>query len=96
MSPQRQARKIRYALEVSSFVKSHSAVPVVWGGVHPTLLPEQTLKNENIDILVCGEGEESFFELMKCLEQGGIGGVKGLWYKQNGEMRKPPRESSSI
>ena len=86
--------QIRYALEASSFVKSRSSVPVVWGGVHPTLLPEQTLANENIDIIVRGEGEESFFALVKCLEQGGdLSGVKGIFYKENGQIKSTPRRA---
>ena len=63
-------------------------VPVVWGGIHPTLLPEQTLENENIDIVVQGEGEETFFELVQALEKGDpLSKVKGIWYKENGEIR---------
>src|SRR3989338_9458759 len=40
--------QIRYALEVSEFVKKHNKnIPVIWGGVHPTFMPQQTLENEN-------------------------------------------------
>src|SRR3989338_9596673 len=34
---------IAYALEISRFIKEHSRIPVVWGGVHPTIMPEQTI-----------------------------------------------------
>jgi len=81
--------QIRHGLDASHLVREHSAVPVVWGGIHPTLLPEQTIENENIDIVVQGEGEETFFELVQTLEDGeSLGGVRGIWYKENGEIKK--------
>jgi len=30
------------AIEISDYVKSISSVPIIWGGWHPTLFPEQT------------------------------------------------------
>ncbi|MFC1485631.1 B12-binding domain-containing radical SAM protein [Candidatus Latescibacterota bacterium] len=85
--------QIRNALEVSKLVKAQGDIPMVWGGVHPSLLPEQTLENENIDIIVQGEGEETFFELVQALERGeNLGDIKGIWYKENGIIKQtPPR-----
>jgi radical SAM superfamily enzyme YgiQ (UPF0313 family) len=84
--------QVGYALEISKFIKKNSEIPVVWGGIHPTLLPEQTLKNENIDIIVKGEGEETFYELVKNLEkEKSLENVKGVWYKEtNGKIKKNP------
>ncbi|MFO1429197.1 MAG: radical SAM protein [Candidatus Competibacteraceae bacterium] len=80
--------QIRSALEASRLVKQHSSVPVVWGGIHPTLMPEQTLRHEHIDLVVQGEGEETFFELVQALETGApLGGVRGVWYKPDGTPR---------
>lgn len=81
--------QIFYGLEASRIVRQNSDVPVVWGGIHPTLLPEQTIENEYIDIAVEGEGEETFFELVKALQQkSGFSQVKGIWYKENGKIKK--------
>ncbi|MDF1551815.1 MAG: radical SAM protein [Deferrisomatales bacterium] len=83
--------QIAHALEISRLVKQHSSAPVVWGGVHPSLLPAQTLENEFVDIVVQGEGEETFLELVDTLKHGGrLDGVKGIWYKANGELRGNP------
>ena len=50
--------QIRYALEFARYVKKQNlSCPIVWGGVHPTLLPEQTVSHELVDIVVRGEGE---------------------------------------
>ena len=80
--------QIKYAIDASKIVKEYGNVPVVWGGVHPSLAPEQTLENENIDIIVQGEGEETFFELVQALEKDeSLSKVKGIWYKENGEIK---------
>jgi radical SAM superfamily enzyme YgiQ (UPF0313 family) len=74
-------------LEVSMLVKEKTDVPVVWGGVHASLLPEQTLRNKYIDMVIQGEGEVTFLELAEALEKGkSLRGIKGLWFKDNGKI----------
>jgi len=71
------------ALNISKLVKDFNPqIPVVWGGVHPTILPEETIKNKNIDIVVRGEGEYTFLELIKNL--GNLDKVLGITYKDEG------------
>ncbi|MFQ5924493.1 MAG: B12-binding domain-containing radical SAM protein [Dehalococcoidia bacterium] len=85
--------QIWWALKASEIVKRHSDVPVVWGGVHPSLLPQQTLENPYVDIVVQGEGEETFFELVEALgNRGPLHQIKGVWYKEGGDIKQnPPR-----
>jgi radical SAM superfamily enzyme YgiQ (UPF0313 family) len=85
--------QIKYALEVARMVKQHSQVKAVMGGIHASLLPEQTLQNENIDIVVQGEGEATLYELVKHLDENKpLEGVEGLWYKSDGTIKSnPPR-----
>jgi radical SAM superfamily enzyme YgiQ (UPF0313 family) len=64
----------------------HPDVPIVWGGVHASLMPQQTLSHSLVDIVVVGEGEETFLELVKALESGTpLSRVAGIWYKEDGE-----------
>ena len=80
--------QIRHALQVSKIAKEYANIPVVWGGVHPTLLPEQTLRNAYVDVIVQGEGEETFLELVQAFEEhGSPSTVKGVWYKDDGKAR---------
>ena len=80
-------RQIGFALEISSFVKKVSQAPAVWGGIHATILPESTLSNDNVDILVIGEGEVSFIELARALvAKGSLNGIQGIWYKDKGKI----------
>jgi radical SAM superfamily enzyme YgiQ (UPF0313 family) len=83
---------ISNALKLSRIVKQiRSDIPVVWGGVHPTLLPDQTLENENIDIVVRGEGEETFYELAKAIEnKKALGNVKGILFKDGKNIVRTP------
>lgn len=90
--------QIRGALEISEVVKRNSDVPVVWGGIHPSLLPRQTLENPNVEIVVQGEGEETFWELVRALgNRQPLHEVKGIWYKDNGQIRQTaPRPSIDL
>lgn len=43
---------------------------VAMGGPHASTFTESTLQDANIDILVLGEGEQTFLELVDCIEEG--------------------------
>jgi anaerobic magnesium-protoporphyrin IX monomethyl ester cyclase len=81
--------QILRALEASHrFKEVYPDVPVVWGGIHASLLPEQTLRNPDIDIVVVGEGEETFEDLTKAIESGrAFNTVSGIYYKDDGAIR---------
>ena len=71
------------ALNASKFVKDNSDIPVVWGGIHTTLLPKQTIANKNIDVVMKGEGELTFYNLVKDIEKNkSLENVKGICYKE--------------
>jgi radical SAM superfamily enzyme YgiQ (UPF0313 family) len=60
--------QILYGLEASTL--SHIISPktiVVWGGIHPTLMPQLTLQNPLINIVVRDQGEEPFMMLLQSL-----------------------------
>ena len=80
-------RHISGALRVSKFVKEQSTVPVVWGGVHPSLEPDATIRHELIDIIVRDDGEEIFPLLVERLaHDGDLSDIKGIGYKKDGEV----------
>ena len=80
--------QIKYALEASKIAKLNSDVPVVWGGIHASLLPEETIQNKWIDIVMKGEGDYAFTELVEAIEGSKeIEKVKGIYYKHKGKIK---------
>jgi len=45
-------------------------VSVVWGGIHPTLVPETALAADYMDNIVTGEAEESAVKFAQALREG--------------------------
>src|SRR3989338_1138889 len=81
------------ALEISKIAKGHG-VKVAWGGIHASLTPKQTLENEYIDFVICGEAELTFHELVKALDKNlPLENVNGLWYKENGQIKANPQRN---
>jgi radical SAM superfamily enzyme YgiQ (UPF0313 family) len=68
-------------------------LPVILGGWHPSLLPEQTLAAEYVDVVVCGQGEDAMLEVVGHLEAGeSLAGIPGVGYKEDGRLVfNPPR-----
>jgi anaerobic magnesium-protoporphyrin IX monomethyl ester cyclase len=84
--------QISYGLEFAKKVRAVAPkCSIIWGGVHPTLLPEQTVKNDHVDIVVRGEGEETAVELAnKLYADQPIDNVKGITYKKNDKIISTP------
>lgn len=62
--------QLRHALDAAAFVRQHSpATTVVFGGVHVSLLPEQSVRSDLMDLCVVGEGELTMLELVSCLNE---------------------------
>jgi anaerobic magnesium-protoporphyrin IX monomethyl ester cyclase len=89
-------RPVFAAWEVADYIKQRCETPIVWGGHHPTLDQENTLKDPAVDIIVIGEGEVTLLELARRIADGqSLEGVNGVWFKnERGEtVKNPPRES---
>ena len=87
--------QIKYALEYAKHVRAKKPLcPIVWGGIHPTLLPEQTISNEFVDIVVRGEGEIPVREIANHLANNlSISSVAGITYKKEGRIvNNPPSD----
>lgn len=62
-------------------------IPVLWGGVHPTIRPEECL--DYTDMICVGEGEEMMPELARRIKNGqDYTGIKGLWFKKGNNVIK--------
>jgi len=62
---------IRDSLEVARNIRSiNPSIPLIWGGWHPSLKPEQTLENEYVDKVIVGQGELAFQNVVEKLKGG--------------------------
>ena len=78
------------SLEIARFIRTvYPNVPFIFGGIHPTLLPDETIEHPLVDTICIGEGERSFLEYLNKLEEGKEPDVEGIWYKdRNGRVHK--------
>jgi len=88
-------RPLGDALAVSRQVRQHYPdLPIIWGGWHPSLFPEQCALEPAVNAAVVGQGEETFRELVGRLASGsGLDGVAGCQASDGagGLTRNPPR-----
>jgi len=77
------------ASRIISFLKKRLSIPIVYGGVHATISPEDCIK---VCELVCvGEGEEAIVELANALDKKKtIDKIKNLWIKKEEKIIKNP------
>jgi anaerobic magnesium-protoporphyrin IX monomethyl ester cyclase len=84
------------AAQLTQHLHRTTKAQIVWGGIHPTVRPEECL--EYADFACVGEGEEALLELVQRLEDGGgHDGIESMWYRQGGRivrtsLRPPPTD----
>jgi len=67
--------------------KINSKIYTIFGGVHPSLLPLQCIKEDFVDFVIVGEGEKTLLELVTTLKKGGdLNKVDGILWKDNGKI----------
>ncbi len=77
--------QVTWAYFVSCQIKKKSPhVKIVWGGVHPTLFPEQTVLDDAIDLCIINECAYTIVEIANGLAAGNrLSNIPGLCYKEN-------------
>jgi len=78
-------------------VRECSKAHIVLGGPAASILGANVLKNLDADFAIIGEGEIAFPELLRALEgAGNYASIKGLCYRENGEVRSvaPERQET--
>lgn len=60
---------------------------VLFGGIHPTAMPEEVLSFDHIDAVLMGEGEKGLVDFYKCVKQGkDYSYIDNLCYKKDGKI----------
>lgn len=78
---------MKHAKELARQIKqANPEAVIIFGGAHPTVLPDNTLKDNSIDIVVRGEGEKTIFEVAQAIEnKEPLGKIEGISYKNDKE-----------
>jgi radical SAM superfamily enzyme YgiQ (UPF0313 family) len=72
-------------------IKQELDVPVIFGGIHPTSVPEGVIKNEFVDFIIRGEGEYALLDLVSKLENNqNVTNIPNVWLKKDGKVIKNP------
>ncbi|MDD4938349.1 MAG: cobalamin-dependent protein [Candidatus Shapirobacteria bacterium] len=61
--------------------------PIIFGGIHPTSVPEIVIKEKCIDMVCVGEGEQALNELLNNPKKTNI---KNIWFKTSHKIIKNP------
>lgn len=76
------------ARSIATIAKKIDDIPIVLGGLHATMMPEECMKHQDFDFLIKGEAENSILKLADNLESGkSLDDIEGLWYRENGNIK---------
>lgn len=80
------------ALEVAKKVRQiNEKIPIIWGGIHPTLDAEPTARNRLVDFVVRRDGEETIVKLAKAIQKNKpVNSIKGITYRKGGKVVSNP------
>ena len=77
--------------KLASWTRGHLDVPIVYGGPHPTLAPQECMETGLFDIICRGEGDQALVELCDALDKKeDVSNISNLWVKSNGQVHKNP------
>lgn len=75
------------AKDITARLKQAVSAPIIWGGAHPTICPEESI--QFADMICVGEGEKLITELAdRISNRWEIASIGGLWTKKNGSIIK--------
>ncbi|MCL5090748.1 MAG: radical SAM protein, partial [Patescibacteria group bacterium] len=89
------ADNYQWALQMASDIKKKIKVPIIFGGIHPTSVPQEVIKQKEVDIICLGEGDYPLLELVESMEKKKIDyKIKNLWFKKGNKIIKNPLRPS--
>ncbi|MBU0468377.1 MAG: B12-binding domain-containing radical SAM protein [Candidatus Omnitrophica bacterium] len=77
----------QWACKLAKMIKSELDVPILFGGIHATSVPENVIKNDFVDMVCRGEGEYALLDLANSIQKGAIEyDIKNIWFKKEGQI----------
>jgi anaerobic magnesium-protoporphyrin IX monomethyl ester cyclase len=86
------------ALDLASALKNHYPnCMIVFGGVHPSAVPEEVLANHQVDVVAKGEMEGQIVDLDTALtDNTSLEGIPNLYYRSNGNIVATPKSTARV
>ena len=88
-NPSASTQTMPSAGKIAKDIKDYNKdIQILMGGIHPSALPELTLKTECVDYIAQGEGASTIEGLLRYFKgKEDIHNIKGLWYKNKNAIR---------
>lgn len=79
-----------WAKKTIGFLKEYFPdVPIIAGGLHPTMFPDVVINTPGIDMICLGEGEDALLELANSLKtKENRTDIQNIWFKNDGNIIK--------
>ncbi|MCG2712353.1 MAG: B12-binding domain-containing radical SAM protein [Candidatus Omnitrophica bacterium] len=78
-----------WACLLAEEIKRNCNIPVIFGGIHPTTMPQEVINNSFVDMICIGEGEQALLEVVEKLQAGGWPDeVANIWVKSSGKIKR--------
>lgn len=74
----------RWSVNLAKRIRQQSNIPIVFGGIHITSVPEEVMRHNFIDYAILGEGEYALLELLEYLgrdDNRTLSGIQNLVYR---------------
>jgi len=72
----------QWSIMMARLIKKELDIPIIFGGTHCTVVPEEAMSDDVIDIMCVGEGEYALLELVNSMEKGKMDySIKNLWFR---------------
>jgi radical SAM superfamily enzyme YgiQ (UPF0313 family) len=76
-----------YAVGLAQAIRTLTPAPMIAGGFHATVAPEDILAHPCFDAVAIGEGDQALLEIAQSLEGGELDrGMAGVWFRSDGEI----------
>jgi len=80
-----------FAVDIAKEIKKNFGIPIVFGGSHATIVPDEVIARAPIDMVCVGEAEEAFVELASKMSSGKkFKDTKNFWFKEGNKVVKNP------
>ena len=85
------ARSLEFDFAINLLRGAKTNLPIIFGGQHPTVSPEEVIKSDIVNYICVGEGEEAILELLEKIKKNeDTTKIRNIWAKKDGKIFQNP------